>query len=179
MNGMRRRTPGGVFLFLLKNCDDISKKQKKDIFLEEARKTIKGRKMSQALQRDLEVEELKKSLKKDNELPVLGTRSDLLASSTSHLHLDTHVNLSNPPPSPVTDCNRENSSDFDSHSIQHMVNVTSPEKGTSIPGSFCNILLISHRSLVKLNFLFLCFLPTKSQIFKEQRMQLYLTKMIY
>lgn len=129
VNGMRRRTPGGVFLFLLKNCDDISKKQKKDIFLEETRKTVKSRKMSQALQRDLEVEELKKTLKNENELPVLGSRSDLLASSTSHLHLDTHVNLSNPPPSPVTDCNRENSSDFDSHSIQHMVNVTSPEKG--------------------------------------------------
>lgn len=129
VNGMRRRTPGGVFLFLLKNCDDISKKQKKDIFLEEERKTIKSRKISQALKRDLEVEELKKSLKKENELPVLASRSDLLASSTSHLGLDTHVNLSNPPPSPVTDFNRENSSDFDSHPIQHMVNVASPEKG--------------------------------------------------
>lgn len=132
VNGMRRRTPGGVFLFLLKNCDDISKKQKKDIFLEETRKTVKGRRISQALKRDLDVEELKKSLKNENELPVLGSRSDLLASSTSHLCLDTHVNLSNPPPSPVTDCNRENSSDFDSHSIQHMVNVTSPEKGLLI-----------------------------------------------
>ncbi|XP_031617772.1 phosphorylated adapter RNA export protein [Contarinia nasturtii] len=127
VNGMRRRTPGGVFLFLLKNCDEISKKQKKDIFLEEERKTIKSRKISQALKRDLEVEELKKSLKNENELPVLGSRSDHLASSTSHLGLDTHVNLSNPPPSPVTDFNRENS-DFDSHPIQHMVNVTSPEK---------------------------------------------------
>lgn len=35
--------------------------------------------------------------------------------------------VSNPPPSPVTDCNRENSSDFDTNDIQH-VNVTSPEK---------------------------------------------------
>lgn len=38
--------------------------------------------------------------------------------------------VSNPPPSPVTDGNRENSSDFDANIIQH-VNVTSPEK----PGS--------------------------------------------
>lgn len=129
VNGMRRRTPGGVFLFLLKNCDDISKKQKKDIFLEETRKTVRGRKMSQALKRDLEVEELKKSLKNENELPGLRSNLSSAGSSTSHLHLDTHVNLSNPPPSPVTDCNRENSSDYDSHSIQHMVNVTSPEKG--------------------------------------------------
>lgn len=36
--------------------------------------------------------------------------------------------VSNPPPSPVTDSNRENSSDFDTNDIQHMVNVTSPEK---------------------------------------------------
>lgn len=130
VNGMRRRTPGGVFLFLLKNCDDISKKQKKDIFLEETRKTVKSRKLSQALKRDQKVEELKQTLKNENELPVLGSRSDLLATTTSHLRLDTHANtLSNPPPSPVTDCNRENSSDFDTHCIQHVVNVTSPEKG--------------------------------------------------
>lgn len=38
--------------------------------------------------------------------------------------------VSNPPPSPVTDCNRENSSDFDTNDIQH-VNVTSPEKSFS------------------------------------------------
>lgn len=130
VNGMRRRTPGGVFLFLLKNCDEITSKQKKDIFLEETRKTVKGRKLSQALRRDQKVEELKKTLKCDNDLPVLASRGDLLASSTSHLRLDTHTtNLSNPPPSPVTDCNRENSSDFDTNDIQHMVNVTSPEKG--------------------------------------------------
>lgn len=40
------------------------------------------------------------------------------------------VLVSNPPPSPVTDGNRENSSDFDTHNIQH-VNVTSPEKAGS------------------------------------------------
>lgn len=121
VNGMRRRTPGGVFLFLLKNCDDINKKQKKDIFLEETRKTIKGRKLTQATKRDQEVEELKKTLKNENELPVLATRSDILVS--------THANLSNPPPSPVTDCNRENSSDFDTHCVQPVVNVTGLDKG--------------------------------------------------
>lgn len=36
--------------------------------------------------------------------------------------------VSNPPPSPVTDSNRENSSDFDTNDIQHVVNVTSPDK---------------------------------------------------
>lgn len=129
VNGWRRRTPGGVFLFLLKNCDDVNKKQKKEIFQEETRKTIKSRKLAQALKRDQKVEELKKSLINENDLPALTSRCDLLASNASHLKLDQHTNLSNPPPSPVTDCNRENSSDFDSHDIQHMVNVTSPEKG--------------------------------------------------
>lgn len=149
VNGMRRRTPGGVFLFLLKNCDDISKKQKKEIFLEETRKTIKGRKLSQATRRDQKVEELKKSLKCENELPTLASRSDILASSASHLHLDTHANLSNPPPSPVTDCNRENSSDFDTHDIQHMVNLTSPEKGKH--------LLNIRNDLTHFNYIFACF----------------------
>lgn len=127
VNGMRRRTPGGVFLFLLKNCDDITKKQKKDVFLDDTRKCIKGRKAAQANKRDQKVEELKKTLQIENELPALSARGDILIGST-HLKTD-HANLSNPPPSPVTDCNRENSSDFDTHDIQH-VNVTSPEKGT-------------------------------------------------
>lgn len=38
--------------------------------------------------------------------------------------------VSNPPPSPVTDGNRENSSDFDTHTIKHVVNMASPEKWT-------------------------------------------------
>lgn len=127
VNGMRRRTPGGVFLFLLKNCDDITKKQKKEIFMEDVRKCIKGRKVSQSVKRDQKVEELKKTLHIENELPVLSSRGDILVAA--HLRPDTHANLSNPPPSPVTDCNRENSSDFDTHDIQHVVNDTSPEKG--------------------------------------------------
>lgn len=118
VNGMRRRTPGGVYLFLLKNCDDITKKQKKDIFLDDSRKCIKSRKSAQAERRDQEVEELKKSLQIEKELPQLSNRGELLVGA-----------LSNPPPSPVTDCNRENDSDFDTQNLQHVVNVTSPEKG--------------------------------------------------
>lgn len=125
VNGMRRRTPGGVFLFLLKNCDDITKKQKKDIFLDDTKKCLKGRKTAQAVKRDQKVEELKKTLQIETESPTLSTRGDLHVAT----HLRPDSNLSNPPPSPVTDCNRENSSDFDTHDLQHVVNVTSPEKG--------------------------------------------------
>lgn len=41
------------------------------------------------------------------------------------------VTVSNPPPSPVTDGNRDLSSDFDTHDIgRHLVNVVTPEKLT-------------------------------------------------
>lgn len=126
MNGIRRRTPGGVFLFLLKNSEEMTHEQKKQIFADESKKQNKEQKLLQAMKRDRKVEELKKSLKIENDLTVLSTRSDLAVAQ--HLKAETHANLSNPPPSPVTDCNRENSSDFDTHNIPHVVNVTSPEK---------------------------------------------------
>lgn len=126
MNGQRRRTPGGVFLFLLKHSDEVQQEQKKLIFIEETRKKNHEKKAFQSMKRDREVEALKKSLRNENELTVLSTRSELL------LNAEIQTNLSNPPPSPVTDCNRENSSDFDTHDIHHL-NVTSPEKNITKP----------------------------------------------
>lgn len=41
-----------------------------------------------------------------------------------------YATVSNPPPSPVTDANREISSDYDTHEIKHVVNMVSPEKVT-------------------------------------------------
>ncbi|XP_058818977.1 phosphorylated adapter RNA export protein isoform X1 [Topomyia yanbarensis] len=128
MNGARRRTPGGVFLFLLKHNEEIDKDDKKAIFLVEKKTAIKERKNSQAVNREKKVEELKKTLNRqaaDNELP---TRSDLMLS---HLKPETHSTLSNPPPSPVGDENREGSPDY--HPQNVLVNVTSPEKGLSDP----------------------------------------------
>ncbi|XP_055593790.1 phosphorylated adapter RNA export protein isoform X2 [Uranotaenia lowii] len=123
MNGARRRTPGGVFLFLLKHNEEIDKEDKKSIFLEDKKATIKERKNSQAINREKKVEELKKTLNRqvaENELP---TRSDLMMS---HLKPETHNTLSNPPPSPVGDENREGSPDFEPQNVH--LNVTSPEK---------------------------------------------------
>lgn len=121
MNGMRRRTPGGVFLHLLKNHADITNSNKKLIFLEERKALCKEKKKQKNKHRDMKVEELKKTLNNDKDLP---SRKEV---ALSHLKPEALYGMSNPPPSPVTDCNRENSSDFDSHNIQH-VNVTSPEK---------------------------------------------------
>lgn len=86
------------------------------------------------------------SLKIENDLTVLSTLGDLAVNRVKEEPQNnckfTNWNelrffeviffylVSNPPPSPVTDGNRENSSDFDANIIQH-VNVTSPEK----PGS--------------------------------------------
>lgn len=123
MNGARRRTPGGVFLFLLKHNEEIDKEAKKAIFQEDKKAAVKERKNSQAVNREKKVEELKKTLSRqvaENELP---TRCDLLLS---HLKPETHSTLSNPPPSPVGDENREGSPDFEPQNVH--VNVTSPEK---------------------------------------------------
>lgn len=87
-NGARRRTPGGVFLFLLKHNEEIDKEDKKAIFLVEKKAAIKERKNLQAVNREKKVEELKKTLNRqaaDNELP---TRSDLM--NLSHLKPETH-----------------------------------------------------------------------------------------
>lgn len=125
MNGARRRTPGGVFLFLLKHNEEIDKDDKRSIFLEEKKAAIKERKASQAVNREKKVEELKATLNRqaaDNELP---TRGDLLLVGHM-LKPETHSTLSNPPPSPVGDENREGSPDFHPQNVH--VNVTSPEK---------------------------------------------------
>lgn len=78
-----------MFLFLLKNCDKISKQQKTEIFNDEVRKYNKAQKSAQAAKRDRKVEELKKSLKNENELTVLSTRGEL---SLAHLNVETHAN---------------------------------------------------------------------------------------
>lgn len=62
MDGQRRRTPGGVFLFLLKHCSEISKEEKKKIFFDDRKKEQKKKKKYQDIKRDKKVEQLKKSL---------------------------------------------------------------------------------------------------------------------
>uniref|UniRef100_U5EMS7 Phosphorylated adapter RNA export protein n=1 Tax=Corethrella appendiculata TaxID=1370023 RepID=U5EMS7_9DIPT len=124
MNGMRRRTPGGVFLFLLKHNEEVSPEDKKLIFLDERKSVNSDKKRSKARQREEKVEELKKTLNKQVE-EVIQTRKELLMS---HLKPETNNTLSNPPPSPVTDVNRESSPDFEAQNLVQHINLTSPEK---------------------------------------------------
>lgn len=73
INGHRRRTPGGVFLFLLKNSPDISEEDRRKIFNDDKKVEVKKRKHDikkkrneQDIRRDRKVQELKKSLNLNN-----------------------------------------------------------------------------------------------------------------
>ncbi|VVD03847.1 unnamed protein product [Leptidea sinapis] len=101
MNGKRRRTPGGVYFFLLKRDDDVSMEMVNKIFSEDRRENARRIKRS----RQKVVEQLKQSLT-DSELPSLLSRGEATVQSEHG---------SNPPPSPATDA-REGSSDTDAHS---------------------------------------------------------------
>ncbi|XP_058124098.1 phosphorylated adapter RNA export protein isoform X2 [Anopheles coustani] len=121
MKGWRRRTPGGVFLFLLKHCEDVEQELKRSIFQEDKKAKQKEWKLTRAINRDMKVEELKKTLNRqasEIELPSM----PLMA----HLKAETNSTLSNPPPSPVGEENCEGNTDYEAENIH--VNVTSPEK---------------------------------------------------
>ncbi|XP_067630810.1 phosphorylated adapter RNA export protein [Eurosta solidaginis] len=131
MNGKRRRTPGGVFLFLLKNHESLTPEEHKAIFSEDRQKTNKWRKEMEALSRDRKVEELKKRLseKEKGLLPAVGTRKEQHFLLGSDLENQTG-NLSNPPPSPV---GNEQSPDYKAHAINHVTSdvdtdAASPDK---------------------------------------------------
>uniref|UniRef100_A0A182W799 Phosphorylated adapter RNA export protein n=1 Tax=Anopheles minimus TaxID=112268 RepID=A0A182W799_9DIPT len=123
VKGWRRRTPGGVFLFLLKHCEEVDQEIKKTIFQEDKKAKQKEWKLTKNLNRDKKVEELKKTLNRqaanDAEQPSI--------PMMAHLKAETHSTLSNPPPSPVGEENFEGSSDFEARNI-HVNVTTSPDK---------------------------------------------------
>ncbi|XP_013884872.1 phosphorylated adapter RNA export protein [Austrofundulus limnaeus] len=62
MDGSRRRTPGGVFLSLLKNAPGISKTQIKKIFFEEQQKDYKSKKAAQKRRRHVLAKKMKQAI---------------------------------------------------------------------------------------------------------------------
>lgn len=62
VDGSRRRTPGGVFLNLLKNNPSISKSQLRKIFLEENRQEQKSKKAAQKRRRHLVTKKMKQAI---------------------------------------------------------------------------------------------------------------------
>ncbi|XP_004922448.1 phosphorylated adapter RNA export protein [Bombyx mori] len=105
MNGTRRRTPGGVYFFLLKRDDEISQDVVSKLFAEEKKENTRRIKKIHNKSRQKAMEQLKQTLT-DSELPSLVSRGETTAQSEHG---------SNPPPSPATDA-RECSSDTDAHS---------------------------------------------------------------
>lgn len=102
MNGTRRRTPGGVYFFLLKRDGDVSQEMINQIFTEDRKETQRKIKRARAKSRQTVMEQLKQSLT-DSELPSLLSRGEATVQSEHG---------SNPPPSPATDA-RDCSSDTD------------------------------------------------------------------
>lgn len=62
MDGSRRRTPGGVYLNLLKNTPSITKTQVKKIFLEEQQKENKSKKAAQKRRRHMLAKKMKQAI---------------------------------------------------------------------------------------------------------------------
>ena len=62
MDGSRRRTPGGVYLNLLKNTPSISRNQCKKIFLEEQQKENKSKKAAQKRRRHVVAKKMKQAI---------------------------------------------------------------------------------------------------------------------
>ncbi|XP_022221640.1 phosphorylated adapter RNA export protein [Drosophila obscura] len=115
-NGRRRRTPGGVFLFLLKHHDNITPEQQKSIFDEDRQNLNKSRKQIETLMRDRKVEELKKCLSKQStELPSLCQRKEHYMQADELSAQSQPGNLSNPPPSPVGQ--EQESPEYKTHEI--------------------------------------------------------------
>ncbi|XP_075981228.1 phosphorylated adaptor for RNA export isoform X2 [Anticarsia gemmatalis] len=102
MNGTRRRTPGGIYFFLLKRDDDVSQEMITQIFNEDKKENTRKVKRARAKSRQKVMEQLKQSLT-DSELPSLLSRGEAVVQSEHG---------SNPPPSPATDA-RDCSSDTD------------------------------------------------------------------
>lgn len=62
MDGSRRRTPGGVYLNLLKNTPSITKAQVKQIFLEETQNDSKSKKAAQKRRRHVVAKKMKQAI---------------------------------------------------------------------------------------------------------------------
>ncbi|XP_055374421.1 phosphorylated adapter RNA export protein [Condylostylus longicornis] len=126
INGKRRRTPGGVFLYLLKHNGLISPDDRREIFVEERKTANRKHKSMQAIKRDKKVEELKKRLS-EREREFNSTSKNKEAPSRSLLKPES-ISLSNPPPSPVTNGYQELSPEYKPPTIINHVVDTHIEK---------------------------------------------------
>ncbi|KAF5301354.1 hypothetical protein FQA39_LY10752 [Lamprigera yunnana] len=110
MNQTRRRTPGGVYIFLVKHDNNLTRDQMMTIFNEERTKY----KQEVRLKRKLKIQHMKQKiaaskLNCEPNLPDLLTRAEL--ENAKRVPKETQdIVVKNPPPSPVTD-GHDNSTD--------------------------------------------------------------------
>ncbi|XP_059949281.1 phosphorylated adapter RNA export protein [Mesoplodon densirostris] len=83
MNGSRRRTPGGVFLNLLKNTPSISEEQIKDIFYIENQKEYENKKAARKRRTQVLGKKMKQAIKSLNFLEDDDTSRETFASDTN------------------------------------------------------------------------------------------------
>lgn len=117
MNGSRRRTAGGVYLWLVKNDDHIPQEKIREIFYIDKREHVEQKKKIHADEKRKKTQELMRSLENGSEkdLPALLTKAELSTKQIAEearlrrgvgmdrMPLDTDRTVTNPPPSPVTD----------------------------------------------------------------------------
>lgn len=117
MNGSRRRTAGGVYLYLVKHDDHLPQEQIREIFYVDKKENAIQKKKQDASERRRQTQELMRRLENgsDKDLPALLTRAELSTKQIAEearlrrgegmdrTPLDSERTVSNPPPSPVTD----------------------------------------------------------------------------
>ncbi|KAK1120241.1 hypothetical protein K0M31_012606 [Melipona bicolor] len=116
MNGSRRRTAGGVYLWLVKNDEHIPREKIREIFDSDKKEHVEQRKANAAAKRQ-KSQELIKCLENGSEkdLPALLTKAELSTREIAEearlrrgegmdrMPVDSDRTMTNPPPSPVTD----------------------------------------------------------------------------
>ncbi|XP_043256328.1 phosphorylated adapter RNA export protein [Colletes gigas] len=116
MNGSRRRTAGGVYLWLVKNDKHIPQEKIREIFYYDKKENA-DQKKSDATARRQKAQELIKCLENGSEkdLPALLTKAELSTREIAEearlrrgegmdrMPMDSDRTVTNPPPSPVTD----------------------------------------------------------------------------
>ncbi|KAG7203191.1 hypothetical protein KM043_010298 [Ampulex compressa] len=117
MNGSRRRTAGGVYLWLVKNDEHIPQEKIREIFCNDKKEHADQRRKADANARRQKTQELMRSLENgpEKDLPALLTRAELSTrqiaeearlrrgAGMDRMPVDSDRTVTNPPPSPVTD----------------------------------------------------------------------------
>ncbi|XP_067004622.1 phosphorylated adapter RNA export protein [Anabrus simplex] len=114
LNGSRRRTPGGVFLTLIKRDSDITRENRNQIFEGDKKNGGKGKKFSINKIEDKNDKDYGKnmcteSLPSERDLPALLTHGELTVQQFAEARkgkreeVDGEKHVTNPPPSPATD----------------------------------------------------------------------------